>query len=135
MGLAALLHYVDTDHGAQFTKQAYLDAVHSSGVEVSMDGRRWMDNRFVERLWEIFLQDYLDCLLAGRQISRFTRNQLGKSSPPMPATPHLRISTEETLVRLLVVQGTAILSPICLANSHAKAPSLIQTSTLRPPRK
>ena len=68
-----------------------------------MDGRRGMDNRFVERLWEIFLQDYLDCLEAGRQISRFHANQLGNRSPQMPATPHLRITAEQTFVSLIVV--------------------------------
>ena len=36
----------NTDQGSQFTSEAYLDAVESSGVDVSMDGRgRWMDNR------------------------------------------------------------------------------------------
>jgi putative transposase len=50
--------------------------VESAGVLVSMDGRgRWMDNRFIERLWrslkteDIYLQDYLDGLEAGRGIS------------------------------------------------------------------
>jgi len=71
----------NTDQGAQFTSQAYLDAVQSAGVEVSMDGRgRWMDNRFVERLWrsvkyeDIYLQDYLDGLEAGRGLSRWFKH-------------------------------------------------------------
>ena len=42
----------NTDQGAQFTSADYLEAVEQAGVQVSMDGRgRWMDNRFVERLW------------------------------------------------------------------------------------
>ena len=68
----------NTDQGAQFTSQAYLDAVESAGVEVSMDGRgRWVDNRFIERLWrtvkyeDIYLQDYLDGLEAGRGLAKY----------------------------------------------------------------
>jgi putative transposase len=63
----------NTDQGAQFTSEEYLEAVESAGVRVSMDGRgRWMDNRFIERLWrslkteDIYLRDYLDGLDAGR---------------------------------------------------------------------
>ena len=55
----------NTDQGSQFTSEAYLDAVESAGVDVSMDGRgRWIDNRFIERLWrsvkqeDIYVQDY-----------------------------------------------------------------------------
>ena len=42
----------NTDQGAQFTSADYVGAVQAAGVLVSMDGRgRWLDNRFVERLW------------------------------------------------------------------------------------
>ena len=42
----------NADPGAPFTSPLFLDAVQSAGVEVSMDGRgRWLDNRFIERLW------------------------------------------------------------------------------------
>ena len=68
----------NTDQGAQFTSEAYLEAVESAGVEVSMDGRgRWMDNRFIERLWrsvkyeEVYVQDYVDGLDGGRGLSRW----------------------------------------------------------------
>jgi putative transposase len=68
----------NTDQGAQFTSEAYLEAVESAGVEVSMDGRgRWMDNRFIERLWrslkyeDIYVQDYLDGLEAQRGIGKW----------------------------------------------------------------
>jgi putative transposase len=63
----------NTDQGAQFTSPGFIDAVQSAGVEVSMDGRgRWMDNRFIERLWrsvkyeDIYLNDYDDGLSADR---------------------------------------------------------------------
>jgi putative transposase len=55
----------NTDQGAQFTSVDYVGAVQEAGVLVSMDGRgRWMDNRFVERLWrslkyeDIYLRGY-----------------------------------------------------------------------------
>jgi putative transposase len=55
----------NTDQGAQFTSADYIGAVAAAGVLVSMDGRgRWMDNRFVERLWrslkyeDIYLRGY-----------------------------------------------------------------------------
>ena len=68
----------NTDQGSQFTSPGYIDAVESAGVEVSMDGRgRWIDNRFIERLWrsakyeDIYLQDYGDGLAAGRGLGRW----------------------------------------------------------------
>ena len=57
----------NTDQGAQFTSADYIGAVEQAGVQVSMDGRgRWMDNRFIERLWrslkyeDIYLRGYED---------------------------------------------------------------------------
>jgi len=68
----------NTDQGCQFTSEAYLDAVESAGVDVSMDGRgRWIDNRFIERLWrsvkqeDIYVQDYGDGLTAQRGLARW----------------------------------------------------------------
>ena len=68
----------NTDQGSQFTSPMFLDAVESAGVEVSMDGRgRWLDNRFIERLWrsvkyeDIYLQDYGGGLDAGRGLGRW----------------------------------------------------------------
>lgn len=68
----------NTDQGSQFTSEAYLDAVESAGVDVSMDGRgRWIDNRFIERLWrsvkqeDIYVQDYGDGLMAHRGLARW----------------------------------------------------------------
>lgn len=63
----------NTDQGSQFTSPGFIDAVQSAGVEVSMDGRgRWIDNRFIERLWrsvkyeDVYLNDYGDGLSADR---------------------------------------------------------------------
>ena len=63
----------NTDQGSQFTSDAFVDAVQSAGTDVSMDGRgRWIDNRFIERLWrsvkyeDIYLHSYCDRLSAER---------------------------------------------------------------------
>jgi len=68
----------NTDQGSQFTSQAYVEAVESAGVDVSMDGRgRWIDNRFIERLWrsvkqeDIYIQDYADGLTAHHGLARW----------------------------------------------------------------
>lgn len=71
----------NTDQGSQFTSEAYIEAVESVGTEVSMDGKgRWMDNRFIERLWrsvkyeDVYLNDYLDGLELGRGLGRWFRD-------------------------------------------------------------
>jgi len=67
----------NSDQGSQFTSAAYVEVVESAGVDVSMDGRgRWIDNRFIERLWRsvkqeaIYVQDYGDGLTAQRGLAR-----------------------------------------------------------------
>ncbi len=42
----------NTDQGSQFTGFEFNDALKSSGIRISMDGKgRWRDNVMVERLW------------------------------------------------------------------------------------
>jgi len=42
----------NTDQGAQFTSQGFVDVLTEHDVQISMDGKgRWVDNVFVERLW------------------------------------------------------------------------------------
>jgi len=42
----------NTDQGAQFTSDAFLDVLKARGIKISMDGKgRALDNVFVERLW------------------------------------------------------------------------------------
>ena len=55
----------NTDQGAQFTSEAFTDALKAAGIRISMDGKgRWVDNVFVERLWrslkyeEVYLKAY-----------------------------------------------------------------------------
>ena len=59
----------NTDQGSQFTANAFTEAVEAAEMLMSMDGKgRWMDNRFIERLWrslkyeEIYLKAYEDGL-------------------------------------------------------------------------
>lgn len=54
----------NSDQGAQFTSQAWIERVEASGNAVSMDGRgRVFDHIFIERLWrsvkyeDIYLKD------------------------------------------------------------------------------
>ena len=42
----------NTDHGSQFTSEAFTQTLQEQRVQVSMDGKgRYLDNIFVERLW------------------------------------------------------------------------------------
>ena len=75
----------NTDQGAQFTSPGFIEAVQSAGTEVSMDGRgRWIDNRFIERLWrsvkyeDVYLNDYGDGLAANRGLADFFRRYNGE---------------------------------------------------------
>lgn len=59
----------NTDQGAQYTSEEFLEILLNRGVRPSMDGRgRALDNIFVERLWRtvkyenIFIKDYCDGL-------------------------------------------------------------------------
>lgn len=43
---------LNTDQGAQFTSQVFIDYLKSQGILISMDGKgRATDNAFIERLW------------------------------------------------------------------------------------
>lgn len=71
----------NTDQGSQFTSDGFIEAVESAGTRVSMDGKgRWMDNRFIERLWrsvkheDVYLNGYRDGLELGRGLGRWFRN-------------------------------------------------------------
>ena len=55
----------NTDQGAQFTAEPFVQTVLGTGAALSMDGRgRWLDNRFIERLWrsykyeDVYLRSY-----------------------------------------------------------------------------
>jgi len=57
----------NTDHGAQFTSEAFTGLLEQHGVRISMDGKgSYNDNLFIERLWrtvkyeEVYLKAYQD---------------------------------------------------------------------------
>ena len=41
----------NSDQGSQFTSVDFTDVLKAAGVRISMDGKGWMDNVFIERLW------------------------------------------------------------------------------------
>jgi putative transposase len=43
---------LNTDQGAQFTSETWINLVEGANVKVSMDGKgRWADNIIIERFW------------------------------------------------------------------------------------
>jgi putative transposase len=63
----------NTDQGAQFTSEEWIDVLKTAGVKISMDGKgRWIDNVFIERLWrsvkyeDVYLKAY-DTLVEARR--------------------------------------------------------------------
>jgi putative transposase len=68
----------NTDQGAQFTSEAWIDVLEGADVRISMDGKgRWVDNVFVERLWRsvkyenVYLHAYRDGREARAQLSAY----------------------------------------------------------------
>lgn len=68
----------NTDQGAQFTSEAFTNTLKAAGVKISMDGKgRWIDNRFVERLWrsvkyeEVYLKAYDNGWVAERELAKY----------------------------------------------------------------
>jgi putative transposase len=68
----------NTDQGAQFTSEEWLETLKAAGVRISMDGKgRWVDNVFIERLWRsvkyehVYLHAYRDGSDARRQLSTY----------------------------------------------------------------
>ena len=68
----------NTDQGAQFTAQAFVDVLKTAGVLISMDGKgRCIDSVFVERLWrslkyeDVYLNVYSEVVEARDGIGRY----------------------------------------------------------------
>jgi len=68
----------NTDQGAQFTDQDWIEMLKVAGIAISMDGKgRWIDNVFIERLWrsvkyeEIYLRGYAGGAEARQSLSRY----------------------------------------------------------------
>jgi putative transposase len=68
----------NTDHGSQFTSQAFTGLLARNGIAISMDGKgAWRDNVFVERLWrtvkyeEVYLKAYASVSEARASLGRY----------------------------------------------------------------
>jgi putative transposase len=68
----------NTDQGAQFTSDEWIQRLKDAGVSISMDGKgRWIDNVFIERLWrsvkyeEVYLHAYANGTEARTALSRY----------------------------------------------------------------
>ena len=68
----------NTDQGAQFTSEVWLQVLREARVQISMDGKgRWIDNVFIERLWrtvkyeEVYLHAYRDGREARQRLSAY----------------------------------------------------------------
>jgi putative transposase len=70
----------NTDQGAQFTAEDFINVLRDRGIKISMDGKgRCIDNIFVERLWrslkyeEVYLHPYDSLVEARLGIGRYLR--------------------------------------------------------------
>jgi putative transposase len=68
----------NTDQGVQFTSEAFTTVLQRHAIRISMDGKgRWMDNRFIERLWrslkyeDVYLNLYETMREAEQGIGRY----------------------------------------------------------------
>ncbi len=51
MALYGRPEILNTDHGSQFTSDAFTGIFKANSIQISMDGKgRWMDNVLIERL-------------------------------------------------------------------------------------
>ena len=68
----------NTDQGAQFTSDEWIQRLKDAGAAISMDGKgRWIDNVFIERLWrsvkyeEVYLHAYANGTEARTALTRY----------------------------------------------------------------
>jgi putative transposase len=68
---------LNTDQGSQFTSQEWTRVLEEAGVRISMDGKGWVDNVFIERLWrtvkydEVYQHAYADGREARQRLGQF----------------------------------------------------------------
>jgi putative transposase len=79
---------INTDQGSQFTSDAFVAAVATSGARLSMDGKgAWTDNIFIECFWrslkyeEVYLRAYDTVADAKRWIYRYIFQATCKTDP------------------------------------------------------
>ncbi len=69
---------LNTDQGSQFTSEAFIQALQTAQIAISMDGKgAWRDNVVVERLWrtikyeEVYLRAYRSVSEARSGLARY----------------------------------------------------------------
>ena len=70
----------NTDQGAQYTSNIFIEMLENKKIRISMDGRgRALDNIFIERFWrtikqeEVYIKDYTDGKVAYEGIKKYIR--------------------------------------------------------------
>ena len=78
---------MNTDQGAQFTSEAWIQMLNEYGIKISMDGQgRALDNVIIERLWrsvkydEVYLNPYVSVWAAETGLNRHLKHY-NKSRP------------------------------------------------------
>lgn len=97
----------NTDQGAQFTGNKFIEQLEDRGIKISMDGRgRALDNVAIERFWrtlkyeEVYLKDYMSMKEARENIGRFI--QLYNSYRPhdsLQGVPPIEVYNKKPLDR------------------------------------
>ena len=100
----------NTDQGAQFTSEEWLERLKAAGVAISMDGKgRWIDNVFIERLWrsvkyeEVYLHAYANGTEARTALTRYFRFYNGVRSHQS-----LEYRTPDEVYFTALAQSTAV---------------------------
>ena len=89
---------VNTDQGAQYTSEGFIEVLKRNDIRISMDGKgAWRDNILVERFWHSLKYEevYLHAYESGRQayqgiagwIDFYNRERVHQS---LEMTPNLR---------------------------------------------
>ena len=72
---------MNTDQGAQFTSEAWIQVLNKYGIKISMDGQgRALDNVIIERLWrsvkydEVYLNPYVSVWAAEAGLNRYLKH-------------------------------------------------------------
>jgi transposase InsO family protein len=85
----------------QFTNEGWIERLKSAGVAISMDGKgRWIDNIFIERLWQLAdllaqLPDLFFAILSHQVVPKDRRQVL----------QHLRLPRRDLVRMNLAVRG------------------------------
>ena len=88
---------MNADQGSQLTGAAWITTRTEADVNISMDGRRYLDNIFSERLWWSLKQEavYLHELTDGFVAERVIREWVTFYTTDRPHTAHNKRTPDE----------------------------------------